>query len=55
MHLICICLKLPDTHQNLREIYYQIAVLGGYKNKNNKHPPGILTIYRGIKKLNNIT
>jgi len=47
--------KLPDAHQNLREIYYYIAVLGGYKNKNNKHPPGILTIYRGIKKLNNIT
>jgi hypothetical protein len=47
--------KLPDTHQNLAEIYYQIAVLGGYKNKNNKHPPGILTIYRGIKKLNSIT
>lgn len=47
--------KLPDVHQNLREIYYQIAILGGYKNKNNKHLPGILTIYRGIKKLNNIT
>lgn len=49
--------KKPDTCQNisLQEIYYQIAELGGYKNKNNKYPPGILTIYRGIKKLNNIT
>ncbi len=41
--------------QSLKEIYYQIAELGGYKNTNNKHPPGILTIYRGIKKLNDIS
>ena len=40
---------------SLQAVYYQIAELGGYKNKNNKHPPGILTIYRGIKKLNDIT
>ena len=40
---------------NLQDFYYQIAELGGYKNKTNKHPPGILTIYRGIQKLQNIT
>ena len=40
---------------SLQDIYYQIAELGGYKNYTNKHPPGILTIYRGIKKLNDIT
>ena len=37
---------------NLQSFYYQIAELGGYKNK---HPPGILTIYRGMQKLQNIT
>lgn len=39
---------------SLTDIYYKIAELGGHKNLNNKHPPGILTIYRGIKKLNEI-
>ena len=48
-------LPSPSSSQNLKEIYYKIAFLGGYKNKNNKHPPGILTIYRGIKKLESIT
>jgi hypothetical protein len=43
-----------DQFISLKTMYYQIAELGGYKNKNNKHPPGILTIYRGIKKLYNI-
>ena len=40
---------------SLQHFYYQVAELGGYKNKKNKHPPGILTIYRGIQKLQNIT
>jgi hypothetical protein len=40
---------------NLQDFYYQIAELGGYKNKTNKHPPGVLTIYRGMQKLQNIT
>ena len=40
---------------NLQDFYYQIAELGGYKNKQNKYPPGILTIYRGMQKLQNIT
>jgi len=40
---------------SLETFYYQVAELGGYKNKKNKHPPGILTIYRGIQKLQNIT
>jgi hypothetical protein len=31
--------KLPNTRQSLEDMYYHIAVLGGYKNKNNKHPP----------------
>lgn len=44
-----------DEPPSLQNFYYQIAELGGYKNKKNKHPPGILTIYRGIKKLQNIT
>lgn len=46
-----------DTYlaYSLKDIYYQVAQLGGYKNLNNKHPPGILTIYRGIKKLSDIT
>ena len=49
--------KLIDKNQipSLRDFYYIIAKLGGYKNFSNKHPPGILTIYRGIKKLHNIT
>lgn len=33
----------------LEQVYFQIARLGGHKNTNNKHPTGILTIYRGIK------
>ena len=41
-----------DQFTSLKTIYYQIAELGGYKN--NKHPPSILTIYRGIKKLHDI-
>jgi hypothetical protein len=40
---------------NLQDFYYQIAELGGYKNKTNKNPPGVLTIYRGMQKLQNIT
>ena len=40
---------------NLKDFYYKIAKLGGYKNIKNKHPPGIWTIYRGIQKLKNIT
>ena len=44
--------KLEDINSiTLEKVYFQIARLGGYKNTNNKHPPGILTIYRGIKKL----
>jgi len=40
---------------SLQNFYYQIAELGDDKNKKNKHPPGILTVYRVIKKLQNIT
>lgn len=49
--------KQPDkpVKHSLKDIYHKIAELGGHKNINNKHPPGILTIYRGIKKLNDIT
>lgn len=47
--------KKPEQGRtiSLQTFYYMIAGLGGYKN--NKHPPGILTIYRGIKKLSHIT
>ena len=47
-------LPSPHTQLSLKEAYYQVAQLGGLKNLNNKHPPGILTIYRGIKKLNDL-
>lgn len=41
--------------QTLKDMYQQIAILGGLKNTKNKHPPGILTIYRGIKRLYDIS
>ena len=49
--------KQPDNllETSVADIYYKIAELGGHKNMNNKNPPGILTIYRGIKKLKEIT
>ena len=46
---------IKQLNQCLHQFYIKIAMLGGYKNFNNKHPPGILTIYRGIKKLKEIT
>ncbi|HCU6011347.1 TPA: IS4 family transposase [Legionella pneumophila] len=47
--------KLENINSiTLEQVYFQIARLGGHKNANNKHPPGILTIYRGIKKLTEI-
>ena len=52
--------KNKDINMNtktftLSDMYYAVAKLGGYKNLTNKKPPGILTIYRGIKKLDEIT
>lgn len=50
------CYQKPfQTEPSLQEVYQQIAFLGGYKNINNKYPPGILVLYRGIKKLGDIT
>jgi hypothetical protein len=48
-------IPFPEKIPTLKTIFYQIAKLGGYKNIKNSYPPGILTIYRGITKLNTIT
>jgi hypothetical protein len=48
-------LPLSEDIPTLKTIFYQIAKLGGHRNTKNAYPPGILTIYRGMVKLNSIT
>lgn len=45
----------PHPHLSLYDATILVARLGGLKNLKNPSPPGILTLYRGLKVLNNIT
>jgi hypothetical protein len=51
-----IYLKTPlNLSIGLKEAYINIAKLGGYLNRKNDLPPGILTMTRAMQKLKNIT
>jgi len=47
--------KLPDKPPTLKEAIHWIAQLGGFLNRRSDGEPGMTTIWRGWKRLQDIT
>lgn len=46
--------KLGDTDKGIKVYLYALARLGGYLNRKTDPPPGIIVIWRGLRRLNEL-
>ena len=49
-----ILLDILDRTPTFGEVTIALAIAGGYKNRKNDGPPGVICIWRGIRRLKEI-